>query len=95
VRITKPDSAIDPSVACLNLTFFDLSENWHRNSSHKNLQQGSAFLAHFGSFGSFFNGMPLFIVGGDFFVLKIIRETTEIQVFFSNLIKLSMKFGFS
>jgi hypothetical protein len=53
-------------------------------------------LAHFGSFGSFgsfFHGMALFIVGGEFFVMKIIRETTEIQVFFSNLIKLSMKFG--
>jgi hypothetical protein len=33
------------------------------------------------------------IVGGDFFVIKIIRETTEIKVFFSNLIKQSMKFG--
>jgi hypothetical protein len=53
--------------------------------------QGSAFLAHF---GSFFYGMALFIVGGDFYEnMKIIRETTEIKVFFSNLIKLSMKFG--
>jgi hypothetical protein len=40
-----------------------------------------------------FYGMALFIVGGDFFVIKIIRETTEIKVSFSNLIKLSMKFG--
>jgi hypothetical protein len=30
-------------------------------------KQGSAFSAHFGSFGSFFYGMALFIVGGDFF----------------------------
>jgi hypothetical protein len=28
-----------------------------------------------------------------FFVMTIIRETTEIKVFFSNLIKISMKFG--
>jgi hypothetical protein len=35
----------------------------------------------------FFYGMALFIVGGQFFVMKIIRETTEIKVFFSNLIK--------
>jgi hypothetical protein len=41
----------------------------------------------------FFYGMALFTVGGDFFVMKIIRETTEIEVFFSNLVKLSMKFG--
>jgi hypothetical protein len=41
----------------------------------------------------FFYGMALFIVGGDFFGMKIIRETTEIKVFFSNLIELSMKFG--
>jgi hypothetical protein len=34
----------------------------------------------------FFYGMALFIVGGDFFVMKIIRETTEIKVLFSNLI---------
>jgi hypothetical protein len=39
-------------------------------------------------FGSFQKGR-----GGDFFVMKIIRETTEIKVFFSKLIKLSMKFG--
>jgi hypothetical protein len=32
------------------------------------IKQGSAFLAHFGSFGFFFYGMALFIVGGDFFV---------------------------
>jgi hypothetical protein len=47
----------------------------------------------FGSFGSYFYGMGLLIVGGDFFVMKIIRETTEIKVLFSNLIKLSKKFG--
>jgi hypothetical protein len=41
----------------------------------------------------FFYGMALFIVGGDFYVMKIIRETTEIKVFFSDLIKISMKFG--
>jgi hypothetical protein len=41
----------------------------------------------------FFYGMALFIAGGDFFVMKIIRETTDNKVFFSNLIKLSMKFG--
>jgi hypothetical protein len=41
----------------------------------------------------FFYGMGLLIVGGDFFVMKIIRETTEIKVLFSNLIKLSKKFG--
>jgi hypothetical protein len=46
------------------------------------------FLAHF------FYGMALFIVGGDFLAMKIICKTTEIKVFFSNLIKLSMKFGF-
>jgi hypothetical protein len=54
------------------------------------LDQGSVFLAHL---ALFFYGMALFIVGGDFFVMKIIRETTKIKVFFSNLIKLSMKFG--
>jgi hypothetical protein len=54
------------------------------------LIQGSAFLAHL---ALFLYGMALFIVGGDFFVMKIIRETTEIKVIFSNLIKLSMKFG--
>jgi hypothetical protein len=39
-----------------------------------------------GIFGSFwliwlffFFGMALFIVGGDFFVMKIIRETTDIK----------------
>jgi hypothetical protein len=56
------------------------------NTNHY-LDQGSAF------FALFFYGMALFIVGGDFFVKKIIRETTEIKVFFSSLIKLSMKFG--
>jgi hypothetical protein len=30
------------------------------------LKQGSAFLAHFDSFGSFLYGMALLIVGGDF-----------------------------
>jgi hypothetical protein len=44
-------------------------------------------------FGSFFYGMTLFIAGGDFLALKIIREITEIKVFFSSLIKLSMRFG--
>jgi hypothetical protein len=34
--------------------------------SHHVLDQGLAFLAHFGSFGSFLYGMALFIVGGDF-----------------------------
>jgi hypothetical protein len=37
--------------------------------------------------------MALFLVGGDFLAMKMIREFTEIKVFFSNLIKLSMKFG--
>jgi hypothetical protein len=41
------------------------------------LEQGSAFLAHFGSFALFFYGMALFILGGDFFFMKIIRETTH------------------
>jgi hypothetical protein len=41
----------------------------------------------------FFYGMALFIVGGDFLAIKIFRETTEIKIYFSNLIKLSMKFG--
>jgi hypothetical protein len=41
----------------------------------------------------FFYGIALFIVGGDFFFMKIIRENTEIKDLFSNLIKLSMKFG--
>jgi hypothetical protein len=40
----------------------------------------------FGSFGSFHSG-------GDFLVMKIIREITENNVFFLNLIKLFMKFG--
>jgi hypothetical protein len=37
--------------------------------------------------------MALFLVGGDFLAMRKIRETTEIKVFFSSLIKLSMKFG--
>jgi hypothetical protein len=37
--------------------------------------------------------MALFIVGGNFLAMKIIRETTEIKVFYSSLIKFSMKFG--
>jgi hypothetical protein len=37
--------------------------------------------------------MALFIVGDDFLAMKIIRETIEIKVFFSRLIKLSMIFG--
>jgi hypothetical protein len=52
-----------------------------------------SYRAGIGILALFFYGMALFIVGGDFFVVKIIRETTEIKVFFSNLIKLSMKFG--
>jgi hypothetical protein len=36
--------------------------------------------------------LALFIVGDDFLAMKIISETTEIKVIFSNLIKLSMKF---
>jgi hypothetical protein len=64
-----------------------------KTTSVVDIWQGSAFLAHFGSIGSFFYGMALFTVGGDYFVMKIIRETTEIKVFFSNLIILSMKFG--
>jgi hypothetical protein len=48
-----------------------------------------------GIFGSFwliwlffFHGMAFFLVGGDFLNMKIIRETTEIEVLFSKLIKL-------
>jgi hypothetical protein len=42
----------------------------------------------------FVYGMALFIVGGVFFDMKIIRETTEIKVFFQIFSKkLSMKFG--
>jgi hypothetical protein len=41
----------------------------------------------------FFYGMALLIVGGDFLSMNIIRKTTEIIVFSSSLIKLSMKFG--
>jgi hypothetical protein len=37
--------------------------------------------------------MALFIVGGDFLVIKIICEITELKVYCSSLIKLSMKFG--
>jgi hypothetical protein len=37
--------------------------------------------------------MALFIEGGDYLSMKTIRETTEIIVFSSSLIKLSMKFG--
>jgi hypothetical protein len=55
------------------------------------LGQGSAFLLILAHLALFFYGLVLFIVGGDCFVMKIIRETTEIKVFFSNLIKLSMK----
>jgi hypothetical protein len=40
-----------------------------------------------------FYGMALFLVSGDFLAMKIIHEITEIKIFFSNLIKLSMKFG--
>jgi hypothetical protein len=54
------------------------------------LKQGSAFLAHF---ALFFYDMALLLVGGDFLAMKMIREIAEIKVFFSNLIKLSMKFG--
>jgi hypothetical protein len=50
----------------------------------------SAFVAHL---AHFFYGMAVFIVGVDFLAMKLIRETTEIKVFFSSLIKLSMKFG--
>jgi hypothetical protein len=38
-------------------------------------------------------GMALFIVAGDFLAMEIMRENTEIKVFFISLIKLSMKFG--
>jgi hypothetical protein len=58
--------------------------------SSNHLDQGSAFLAHFGSFGSFFYDMALFIVGGDF----LWYEIKEIKGLISNFIKLSMKFGF-
>jgi formate hydrogenlyase subunit 3/multisubunit Na+/H+ antiporter MnhD subunit len=34
-------------------------------------------------FALFLYGMALFIAGGDFFALKIIREITEIEVYFS------------
>jgi hypothetical protein len=37
--------------------------------------------------------MALFTVGGDFLSMNKIRETIEIIVFSSSLIKLSMKFG--
>jgi hypothetical protein len=52
-----------------------------------------AFSAGIGIFGFFFYCMALFLVGGDFFDMNIIRKTTEIKVFVSKLIKLSMKFG--
>jgi hypothetical protein len=52
---------------------------------HIFLNQGSAFLAHL---DLLFYGMPLFIVGGDVLAMKIIRETSEIKVFFSSSFKL-------
>jgi hypothetical protein len=66
--------------------------------------QRSSFssMAEIGIFGSFwliwlilalfFYGIALFLVGGDFLAMKIIRETPEIKVKFSSPIKLSMKF---
>jgi hypothetical protein len=60
----------------------------------KSESKSAAYLAHFSSVGSFFfYSMAFFLVGGGFLNMKIIRETTEIKMFFSKLINLSMKFG--
>jgi hypothetical protein len=62
----------------------------HENGSTSGIRGNFwLILAHL----ALFDGMALFIVGVDFLAKKIIRKTTEIKVFSSKLIKLSMKFS--
>jgi hypothetical protein len=58
------------------------NRDWIFGSFHLILAHLALFLYH----------MDIFMVGSEFLAMKLIRETTEIIVFFSSLFKLSMKF---
>jgi hypothetical protein len=57
----------------------------HKSWSVVVLPQGWHFWLILAHLALFFYVMALFIVGGDFFVMKIIRETTEIKVLFYSI----------